>query len=127
MATYKQLAALPGAIRNDAFYFSLRVNGSSIPNIILDTGAFELTFNENVAKKLGLPNLGAIRIGGVGGTTTAYQSRCTLTIGGRKYFNVPCIVDPTFSSPGLFGLRFFVDNGLSPLLDVRRQKLFILK
>lgn len=126
MATYSELAVIPGSIQNDAFYFTLNVNGTNVPNMILDTGAFELTFNERVAKELGLPHLGTIQIGGVGGRAAAYRSRCILQLGGRTYPNVPCIVDPSFQDAGLFGLRFFVDNQLSPLLDTVTQQLLIL-
>jgi predicted aspartyl protease len=126
MATYSELAVIPGTIQNDAFYFTLNVNGTAVPNMIMDTGAFELTFNANVANALGLPNLGAIQIGGVGGSASAYQSVCNLNIGGQTYSNVPCIVDPSFTDAGLFGLRFFVDNQLALLLDTVNQQLLIL-
>ncbi|MDQ0201666.1 putative aspartyl protease [Neobacillus ginsengisoli] len=94
--------------------------------MILDTGAFELTFNGDVANALGLPNLGAIQIGGIGGTTQAYQSVCNLQIGDQMYSDVPCIVDPDFQDAGLFGLRFFVDNQLALQLDPNSQTLTIL-
>ncbi|QSO46343.1 retropepsin-like aspartic protease [Alicyclobacillus mengziensis] len=126
MASYRELAVIPGSIQNDAFYFTLSVNGTDVPNMIMDTGAFELTFNASVANALGLPNLGAIQIGGVGGSASAYQSVCNLNIGGQTYSNVPCIVDPSFTDAGLFGLRFFVDNQLALLLDPVNQQLLIL-
>ncbi|MCF8565162.1 retroviral-like aspartic protease family protein [Alicyclobacillus tolerans] len=126
MASYTELASVSGSIQNDAFYFTLNVNGTDVPGMIMDTGAFELTFNGNVANQLGLPNLGAIQIGGVGGSASAYQSVCNLNIGGQTYSNVPCIVDPSFSGAGLFGLRFFVDNQLALALDTVNQVLLIL-
>jgi predicted aspartyl protease len=126
MATYTEIASIPGNIQNDAFYFTVTVNGTDIPNMILDTGAFELTFNGDVAQVLGLPHLDSIQIGGVGGLVTAYQSVCNLTIGNQVYPNVPCIVDPDFPDPGLFGLRFFVDNQLALTLDPVNQVLLIL-
>lgn len=97
------IATIQGTIVDDAFYFSLTVNGNTVDNMILDTGAFELTFNGDVANALGLPNLGAIQIGGVGGTAEAYQSVCSLQIGGQTYSDVPCIVDPNFQDAGLTG------------------------
>lgn len=124
--TFTELAIIPGAIQNDAFLFTLTVNGAEVPNLILDTGAFELTFNGDVANALGLPNLGDIQIGGVGGTAAAYQSVCDITIGDQTFSNVPCIVDPNFTDAGLFGLRFFIDNQLSLALDTVAQQLFIL-
>lgn len=126
MASYTELASVSGSIQNDAFYFTLNVNGTDVPGMIMDTGAFELTFNENVANQLGLPNLGTIQIGGVGGSASAYQSVCNLNIGGQTYSNVPCIVDPSFSGAGLFGLRFFADNQLALALDTVNQVLLIL-
>lgn len=126
MASYNELASIPGIIQNDAFYFTVNVNGVDVPDMVMDTGAFELTFNGNVANALGLPNLGPIQIGGVGGTSSAYQSACNLNIGGQTYSNIPCIVDPSFSLAGLFGLRFFVDNQLALALDTVNQQLLIL-
>lgn len=126
MASYNEIAAIPGTIQNDAFYFTLNVNGTDVPDMIMDTGAFELTFNQNVANALNLPNLGSIQIGGVGGQANAYQSVCTLNLGGQTYADVPCIVDPSFTDSGLFGLRFFVDNQLALALDTASQQLLIL-
>ncbi|EPZ47396.1 retropepsin-like aspartic protease [Alicyclobacillus acidoterrestris] len=126
MGAYSVLARIPGTVENDAFYFTLNVNGVDVPQMILDTGAFELTFNATVADSLGLKNLGPIQIGGVGGTVQAYQSVCTLNFGGRTYQDVPCIVDPDFSGSGLFGLRFFVDSQYALALDPISQQFFIL-
>lgn len=120
------IATIRGTINNDAFYFPLTINGKTVDNMILDTGAFELTFNGQVASQLRLPNLGPVQIGGVGGTAQAYHSLCNLQIGGETYYNVPCIVDPNFQSAGLFGLRFFVDNQLSLQLDPQSRSLDIL-
>ena len=119
------IATIQGTIQNDAFYFPLDVNGQMVPNMVLDTGAFELTFNGTVAQQLGLPLLRQIQIGGVGGNATAYESVCHISLGGQQYNNVPCIVDPNFSLNGLFGLRFFVDNKLSLTLDTVSQQLTI--
>ncbi|MFX4302764.1 retroviral-like aspartic protease family protein [Alicyclobacillus tolerans] len=126
MASYIEIAVLPGSIQNDAFYFTLNVNGIDVPHMIMDTGAFELTFNQQIANQLGLPNLGSLQIGGIGGNASAYQSECNLNIGGQSFSNVPCIVDPTFTDSGLFGLRFFVDNQLALALDTVNQLLLIL-
>lgn len=120
------VTTIQGSVVNDAFYFTLGVNGNDVPNMIMDTGAFELTFNGQLADALGLPNLGAIQIGGVGGTVQAYQSVCDLQIGDQLYQSVPCIVDPNFSDSGLFGLRFFIDNQLALQLDPNNQTLTIL-
>ncbi|MCY0901721.1 MAG: retroviral-like aspartic protease family protein [Firmicutes bacterium] len=119
------VATIQGAVQQDAFYFTVNVNGTSVPDMILDTGAFELTFNATVAQSLGLPNLGSEQIGGVGGTAEAYQSECSLVLGTQAFANVPCIVDPSFTDNGLFGLRFFVDNQLQLTLNPGTATLLI--
>lgn len=119
------LAIFKGKVQNNAFYFTVTVNGSKIPNMMFDTGAFELTFNAKVAAKLGLPKLGVIKISGVAGSIRAYLSRCNLTIGKVVYRNVPCIIIPQFRSSGLFGLRFFVDQRLKLEFNPHAQTLLI--
>ncbi len=125
----KQTAQRPsivkGQIKNRAFYFTLIINGKPISNIILDTGAFELTINEPIARSLRLPNLGPIRVSGIGGSISAYRSRCNLTVGKIIYRNVPCIVVPGLISSGLFGLRFFIDNQLKLEFNPRKQMVVI--
>jgi predicted aspartyl protease len=116
---------LTGNIRNHAFFFTLNVNETKVPNIMLDTGAVELTFNGRVAKALRLPNLGSVRVSGIGGTTRAYRSRCNLKIGRNVYRHVPCIVVPEFTSSGLFGLRFFIDNQLKLELNPKAETFLI--
>ena len=119
------VATFRGAVRQDAFCFTVNVNGTPVKDMILDTGAFELTFNGTVAKSLGLPNLGPLQIGGVGGAAQAYRSRCNVQIGNRTFHNVPCIVDPSFTDTGLFGLRFFIDNHLKLELNPATRTLQI--
>lgn len=121
----KVIAVYRGLVKNDAFQFAPIINGTRIHGMILDTGAFELTFNQKTAARLSLPNLGSIQIGGVGGTAQAYQSVCTVTINGRAFANTPCIVDPGLAEPGLFGLRFFVDNNLKLTLNPSAQTLTV--
>lgn len=118
------IAIYQGRIQDDTFYFAPIINGSRVFNMILDTGAFELTFSKRVADRLGLPNLGSVQIGGIGGSVQAYLSQCNITIRGFVFENVPCIVDPSFQDgAGLFGLRFFVDNDLALKLNPVTQKL----
>lgn len=119
----KIIATYRGLVKNDAFQFAPIINGTRIHGMILDTGAFELTFNQQIANRLGLPNLGRVQIGGVGGTAQAYQSRCTITINGHVYADSPCIVDPGLTDPGLFGLRFFIDNNLKLTVNPSQQTL----
>lgn len=120
------IAIYKGTIKNDAFYFAPIINGERVFGMILDTGAFELTFSKRVADRLNLPNLGSIEIGGIGGTASAYLSQCTITIRDRVYSNVPCVVDPELTDlAGLFGLRFFVDNQITLELNPVRQTLVL--
>ncbi len=123
----KSQAVYKGKIQNNAFYFTVTVNGKQIHNMMLDTGAFELTFDGKVADKLGLPRLGVIKVSGIGGVTLAYLSRCILTVGRVVYRNVPCIIVPQFKSPGLFGLRFLIDQQLKLELNPIKQTLMITK
>ncbi len=120
------IAIYKGVIKNDAFYFAPIINGERIFGMILDTGAFELTFSQRVADRLSLPNLGTLEIGGIGGTVNAYLSECTITIRDRVYPEVPCVVDPQLTDlAGLFGLRFFVDNQIKLELNPVRQTLVL--
>ncbi len=120
------MAIYRGTIQNDTFYFAPLINGTRVHRMILDTGAFELTFTQKVANQLGLPNLGPIQVGGVGGTAQAYRSECEIEINGNRFPNTPCIVDPSFTEgSGLFGLRFFLDNKIMLQLDPVKQTLTV--
>ncbi|WDL95796.1 retropepsin-like aspartic protease [Alicyclobacillus sp. ALC3] len=124
---YTRIAQIKGSVQYDSFQFPLIVNGVSVPDMVLDTGAFELTFNAKVAKQLNLPVLQPVQIGGVGGQATAYTSSCRLNLGGHIYRNVPCVVDPSLSENGLFGLRFFIDQSLALTLNPGRSLLTVFR
>jgi hypothetical protein len=124
------LASLPGDVIADAFVFSTPLAGpdnrpQSTP-FILDTGAFEMLLTSGVAAALHLPNLGPIEIGGVGGAAAAYRSRVTVALGTHTFPDTPCVVDPSFPGPSLFGLRFFIDNRLALALYPAIARLVIL-
>lgn len=121
----KLIALYRGNVRDDAFYFAPIINGRRIRDVVLDTGAFELTFNARVASILKLPNLGTIEISGVGGTVEAYQSRCTIRMWKHVYQDVPCIVHPALEEQALFGLRFFIDNGFKLSLNPKSATLAV--
>ncbi len=88
--------------------------------LVWDTGAFELLICGKDAQGLNLPNLGAITIGGVTGSSPAYRSRVTL-IGVPGQEPVPvrltmdCVVDPT-AGQSLFGSRYAIMNGLGLII-----------
>ncbi len=117
-----------GQIISDAFVFNLPVAGplgQEAPWFILDTGAFEMLLPPDLAGRLGLPNLGPLPIGGIGGSVNAYQSQADILLTSRRFPAVPCVVDPAYRGPGLFGLRFFIDNHLAFTLNPRQQTLNI--
>ncbi len=117
-----------GHIVSDAFVFSLPVVGPlgrETPFFILDTGAFEMLLPPDLASRLGLPNLGPLPIGGIGGSVKAYQSQVDILLSPRRFPAVACVVDPAYSGPGLFGLRFFIDNQLALTLNPQEQTLAI--
>jgi hypothetical protein len=124
------LASLSGAVAGDAFVFSTPLAGpDNRPDptpFILDTGAFEMLLTAEVATALHLPKLGPIEIGGVGGSAAAYRSRVTIVLGTHTFGDTPCVVDPSFPGPSLFGLRFFIDNRLALTLDPASARLTIL-
>lgn len=123
----QRIARIRGDVTADAFYFPLQVNRFIVPDMILDTGAYELTFSGQVAQALRLTRLGTQQIMGVGGATSAYRSQCDLYFDTRMYRNVPCVVDPDFpgAGAGLFGLRFFVDARLTIELNTVTETLSV--
>ena len=117
-----------GHIVSDAFVFSLPLVGPlgrEAPFFILDTGAFEMLLPPDLASRLGLPNLGPLPIGGIGGSVKAYQSQVDILLSPRRFPAVACVVDPAYRGPALFGLRFFIDNHLALTLNPREQVLAI--
>lgn len=125
------IAVIKGRVVNDSFCFSLDApNENGIGNLILDTGAFELTIAKGIADAMTPPltNLGNIVIGGIGGSETAYRSQYSFILGETTYTDVPCIVDPNFTAAdSLFGFSFLEQNNLSISLDIPNATLLILK
>lgn len=125
--TAPPLAAVTGTVAEDAFHFPVLLTGPTgggVQLLVLDTGAFELLLAGPVAASLGLPNLGALEVAGVGGDSAAYQSEVSVSIGGHPFGTVRCVVDPGFTlGPGLFGLRFFVTRRLALTLDLATAQL----
>ncbi|MCY0874892.1 MAG: retropepsin-like aspartic protease [Firmicutes bacterium] len=128
-STSTSLITISGQIQADSFQFSLPVgrfgNVTPVP-FILDTGAYEMTFNSATASSLNLPNLGAVTISGVSGGAKAYRSSLSVQIGDRLFRNVKCIVDPSLPTDNLFGLRFLAFHKLSILLNTRDQTITFL-
>ncbi|MCY0886368.1 MAG: aspartyl protease family protein [Firmicutes bacterium] len=122
------LAVLHGTVAGDAFHFGLTLTGpagSQPVEFVLDTGAFVMLLRAWVASALGLPDLGNLNISGIGGSSPAYTSQVGFTLGAHAFNEVHCVVDPTFPGPALFGLRFFIDHGLSLSLDPGAGELTI--
>lgn len=93
----------------------------------LDTGAYEPLINPADAQAMHLPNLGPIEIQGVTGTSQAYMSEMSVTIGGVTFRNIPCIVDPDFQDTSLFGYSFFSDNNYDLLVSLKYHTMTVLK
>jgi hypothetical protein len=114
------LAVVHGTILNDGFYFDLALAGPDTGTTVrcqLDTGAFEMLLTASIAEALHLPNLGAVDISGVTGSSAAYTSEVTVSLGDTQYTGVHCVVDPSFTGTPLFGLRFFIDRRIALALD----------
>lgn len=113
------LATVRLIVAQDSFQFSYPLTGpdgtADVP-FVLDTGAFEMLLTQGVADSLGLPNLGPVQVSGIGGSSTAYQSQVTLSIGTEMVTDVHCVVDPTFTQ-NLFGARLLIDHGVAILVD----------
>ncbi|QSO46352.1 retropepsin-like aspartic protease [Alicyclobacillus mengziensis] len=123
----QQIATIHGRIAHDLFQVTLKVNKVKVHHIVVDTGAAALIFNGEVARRLRLPNLGAVRVVGVGGTTAGFRSKCQLQVGTKIFRDVPCVVIKGFSKPGMLGLKFFIDNHLSIYLDPIKQTLYVFR
>ena len=119
------LAVISGAITDDAFHMTIELGPDQTPvEMVLDTGAFEMLLTADVASQLALPNDGPLDIAGVTGNSPAYQSHVIVTLNGQAY-TIHCVVDPEFTGTPLFGLRFFIDHGLTLTLDTVAHTLTI--
>lgn len=101
----------------DSMQFQLHGKGESIiaSPMTFDTGAFEMMLTKDIAEALGLPNLGDMDLGGVGGGgVQSYRSKVSFVIGEEEFTEVNCVVntDPAYTGNPLFGLRFAIDHGL---------------
>lgn len=112
------IADTPMLLLGDAIYFGAK-DGSAYGNFQLDTGAYEPLINPETAALWDLPNLSPAPIYGVGGAVSnAYNSMIpSLTIGNSTFINIPCVVDPAWQRPSLFGYKFFVDNQYGLYVD----------
>lgn len=120
------VATVPMTTFQNAILFNAQAAGQTIL-FQLDTGAYEPMITKHVADLLHLPNLGQMTIQGVAGQGTAYQSEISLTIGGKQFNNVPCLVDDNYSGPSLFGYGFFANGGYDLLVSQKDHTISILK
>jgi predicted aspartyl protease len=123
----KSIAVIRGEIVRDLFLVTLKVNGSRVKRVVVDTGATSLIFNGDVARQLKLPNLGSIGVHGVGGDVAGFRSKCDVQIGTKLYSDVPCVVIKRFFRSGLLGLGFFRDHRLGLQLDPTKKTLKIYR
>jgi hypothetical protein len=119
------VATAPVLFDDDAVYFQAQANNQTTM-FQLDTGAYETLITKKLADALHLPNLGNVQIEGVGGKATAYNSEISLTIGGVRFNNIPCVVESSYTGTPLFGYRFFSDNGYDLLVSQKHNTLTIL-
>lgn len=122
-----QFPILPSSDAADAVYFEMTAPDGTKIQCQLDTGAWKLMFTSAAAKILGLSHDKDITIGGVGGTTSAYDSTATFSIGSAKFTGVPCVVADSFKGYPLFGYTFFVDNNYDLLVSHIHHTVTILK
>lgn len=122
-----QFPILPTSDAMDAVYFDMLASNGKTIQCQLDTGTFELMFTSAAASILGLKNERNITIGGVGGTTPAYDSHATFKIGGVEFANVPCTVAPSFTGYPLFGYKFFIANNYDLLVSHIHHTVTILE
>lgn len=120
------IATVPVTTFQNALLFNAQGGGQDLL-FQLDTGAYQPVITKQVAGLLHLPNLGSTMIQGVAGQDTAYFSQISLTIGGRQFNNIPCLVDDNYSGPSLFGYGFFASNGYDLLVSQKNQTISILK
>lgn len=132
------LVVIHGTVRDFSFEFPAVIGkpGADLGPIqpttfVMDTGAFEMALDTTVAQALGLPNLGAAEVGGVGGQATAYNTRVDLQLGWPTieptvYRDISAVAIEGFGQ-NLFGLRFFINHGLCLTLDPAKSTLTIAK
>lgn len=132
------VATIHGTVRYNSFEFPAVIGkpGADLGPIepttfVMDTGAFEMALDTTVAQALGLPNLGAAEVGGVGGQATAYNTRVDLQLGWPTieptvYRDISAVAIEGFGQ-NLFGLRFFINHGLCLTLDPAKSTLTIAK
>ena len=91
---------------------------------IADTGAFMLTIDSQTAQALGLPNLGAADVAGVGGAASGYYTRVDIEFpgNGHRSDNVNAVVIDGFGEC-LIGLRYAVDRHLIVAIDTVKATL----
>lgn len=132
------IAVIGGTIRYDSFEFGAVIGapGSDLASIqpttfVMDSGAFEMALDTTTAAALGLPNLGAAQVGGVGGSANAYNTKVDLQLGWptlapNVYKDVSAVAIEGFGQ-NLFGLRFFISRGFALTLDPKAQRLTIIE
>lgn len=129
------LAWAQGQIEEDALVVSILVGppGGQTQQVrfkhtkdpdIADTGAFMLTIDAQTAQALGLPNLGAADVSGVGGAASGYYTKVDVEFpgNGHRDNNVNAVVIDGFGEC-LIGLRYAVDRHLIVAIDTVRATL----
>lgn len=119
------VASVPVSIYQDQVLFNVTSTGYR-ELFQLDTGAQIPLINKQVANELHLPVIAKTTVEGVTGQDQAYDSQISFSIGGKTFTNVPCVVDPNYTSTSLIGYDFFVKNGYDILLSQSQGTLTLL-
>ncbi len=92
---------LSGHYRAEAY-----INGMKIP-VMVDTGATDVAISQNLADKLGLHSINAIRTQTANGDTVSYVTRLkSVKLGGIVAHNVSASIVPSLGDEMLLGMSF---------------------
>jgi aspartyl protease family protein len=92
---------LSGHYRTEAF-----INGVAT-NILVDTGATDVSISRQLAERLGITSVSAIRTQTANGEAIGYMTRLdSIKIGGIEERNVAAIIVDNLSSDALLGMSF---------------------
>ena len=82
------------------------INGEKV-NVLVDTGATGVAISQNIADKLNLKSLDAIRTNTANGDSVGYMVRLnSLQIGGVSAHNVSAMIAPGLDGDVLLGMSF---------------------
>lgn len=82
------------------------INGEKV-NVLVDTGATGVAISQNIADKLNLKSIDAVRTNTANGDSVGYMVRLTsVKIGGVSANNVAAMIAPSLDGDALLGMSF---------------------